>query len=113
MALFVASSNLLTMPRTIAARTEHPPAAGAIRGSLPASQEPQLATAAAMVPEGPGWISELKLDGYRLLVWIDQGRVRLVTRNGRDWTDRMPPLGERIKAVQIDNALLDRALREA
>src|ERR1700712_3438095 len=107
MALLTTSSNLLTMPRTITARTEHPPAAGAIRGSLPASQEPQLATVAAMVPEGPGWISELKLDGYRLLVWIDQGRVRLVTRNGRDWTDRMPALAERFKALKVDAAIID------
>jgi ATP-dependent DNA ligase len=34
----------------------------------------------------------LKLDGYRLLGWIDHGRARLVTRNGHDWT---PPAGSR------------------
>jgi bifunctional non-homologous end joining protein LigD len=107
MAAAMVGSNLSGMSRTIAAPTDLPPAAGAIRGSLPTSQDPQLATAAKVVPEGAGWISELKLDGYRLLVWIDQGSVRLVTRNGRDWTDRMPALAERFKALKVDAALID------
>src|ERR1700710_1822367 len=107
MAAATDGSNLSGMPRTVAAPTDLPPAAGATRSSLPTSQEPQLATAAKAVPDGSGWLSELKLDGYRLLVWIDSGRVRLVTRNGRDWTDRMPALAERFKGLKVDTALID------
>lgn len=70
-------------------------------------QAPQLATAAGEAPATSGWISELKLDGYRLLVWVDHGRVRLVTRNGHDWTDRMPRLAARFAALQLGSALLD------
>jgi bifunctional non-homologous end joining protein LigD len=83
------------------------PAAGAVRGTVPASQAPQLAALADRVPEGADWISELKLDGYRLLVWIDHGRARLVTRNGHDWTPRMPHLAARFAAVGAETALLD------
>jgi bifunctional non-homologous end joining protein LigD len=107
MAAAMVGSNLSGMPRTIAAPTDLPPAAGAIRGSLPTSQDPQLATATKVVPDGAGWISELKLDGYRLLVLINRGKVRLVTRSGRDWTDRMPALAERFKALKVDAALMD------
>jgi bifunctional non-homologous end joining protein LigD len=84
-----------------------PIAVGAVRGPLPASQAPQLATAADGPPAGLAWISELKLDGYRLLVWIDRGRARLVTRNGHDWTARMPHLAARFSAFGVQSALLD------
>ncbi len=40
----------------------------------------------AAAPVGEEWLSEVKLDGYRLLAAIDQGQVRLLTRKGLDWT---------------------------
>jgi ATP-dependent DNA ligase len=39
---------------------------------------------------GPGWAHELKHDGYRLQIHIRDGRVRLFTRNGADWSKRYP-----------------------
>jgi ATP-dependent DNA ligase len=38
-------------------------------------------------PSGEGWIHEIKHDGYRTLIIIDQGRVRALSRYGRDWTE--------------------------
>lgn len=38
------------------------------------------------VPDGEGWLHELKFDGYRLLCMIHDGDVRLMTRRGKDWT---------------------------
>ena len=38
----------------------------------------------------PDWIHEIKYDGYRLRLERDGGRVRLITRNGYDWTKRYP-----------------------
>ena len=84
-----------------------PPAEGAVRSALPTRQAPQLASAAEAPPDGSEWLSELKLDGYRLLVWLDHGKARLVTRNGHDWTPRMPILAGRFAALQADTALLD------
>ena len=41
-------------------------------------------------PSGPGWAHELKHDGYRLQIHIQDGRVRLFTMNGADWSKRYP-----------------------
>ncbi len=58
-------------------------------------------------PAGPGWVHELKLDGYRLQVHVSGGRVRLYTMNGANWTDRYPRIVEeaaRIKGTAIIDA---------
>jgi bifunctional non-homologous end joining protein LigD len=59
------------------------------------------------VPSGREWLHEAKLDGYRLIVVRDGSRVRLLTRNGYDWSNRYPwivesALGNRIKHFVID-----------
>jgi bifunctional non-homologous end joining protein LigD len=41
-------------------------------------------------PSGPGWAHELKHDGYRLQIHVRDGRVRLYTINGADWSKRYP-----------------------
>ena len=84
-----------------------PPAAGAIRAAVPEAQAPQLATNAERAPAGTEWLSEIKLDGYRLLVWLDHDQVRLVTRNGHDWTPRLPRLAARFAALDVETALVD------
>jgi bifunctional non-homologous end joining protein LigD len=55
----------------------------------------------------PDWIHEIKYDGYRLRLERDGGRVRLITRNGYDWTKRYlwivePALKNRVKQFVID-----------
>jgi bifunctional non-homologous end joining protein LigD len=53
--------------------------------------EPQLASLVDQPPEGRHWIhSEIKHDGYRSLIVIEGGVVRVFTRNGYDWSDRYP-----------------------
>lgn len=83
------------------------PAKGAVRGKLPQSQAPELASLAKEPPKGKGWISEIKFDGYRLLCWLDHGKVRVVTRNGLDWTDRLPAVARAVAKLPLDAALLD------
>ena len=75
------------------------PAEGAVRGKLPQRQAPQLASVTDKPPEGKGWVSEIKFDGYRLLCWLDHGKVRVVTRNGLDWTDRLPAVARAVAAT--------------
>jgi bifunctional non-homologous end joining protein LigD len=84
-----------------------PPATGAVRGALPQAQEPQLCSIAEEPPEGEDWISEIKLDGYRLIVSVDQGAVRLLTRNGHDWADRLPSVAKAMSALSVHTAMLD------
>ena len=84
-----------------------PPAPGARCAALPKTQSAQLSAVAEEPPEGGDWISEIKFDGYRLLCWNDHGKPRLVTRNGNDWTDRLPALARAIAALDVETALLD------
>jgi bifunctional non-homologous end joining protein LigD len=49
-----------------------------------------IPTRGTEVPAGPDWLHEIKYDGYRLRVERDGDRVRLITRNGYDWTRRYP-----------------------
>ncbi len=60
---------------------------------LPEKFSPQLAT---LVDAPPGdhsdWIFEIKFDGYRLLSRIDVSDIKLFTRNGKDWSDKLRAL---------------------
>jgi bifunctional non-homologous end joining protein LigD len=61
-------------------------------------------------------VSEIKFDGYRLLARVDHGEVRLLTRNGHDWADRLPAVAQAVAALGVRTALLDGelvALRES
>ena len=58
----------------------------------------QLAALVGQAPQGDEWLHEVKYDGYRLRASIDSGRggerqVRLLTRSGQDWTERLQPMG--------------------
>ncbi|MDX3983660.1 MAG: DNA ligase D [Achromobacter sp.] len=58
---------------------------------LPDTFKPQLATLVEGMPPNPEeWLYELKFDGYRLLVRIEGDSVRLYTRNGHDWSAKLP-----------------------
>jgi ATP-dependent DNA ligase len=51
---------------------------------------PCLPTPAKRPPEGPGWLHEIKYDGYRLVARLRGERVRLFIRRAVDWTHRFP-----------------------
>lgn len=68
---------------------------------------PQLATLVSAAPEGDDWIHEIKYDGYRLLAWVDGDRVRLLTRNRKDWTDRFPSVVGALGALGLADSVLD------
>ncbi|WP_322044066.1 DNA ligase D [Paraburkholderia sp. J67] len=79
----------------------------AVRAPMPQKFEPQLATLAPSLPPSGDWITEAKLDGYRLLARVEKGRVRLVTRGGNDWTAKFPALAQEVEALAIKSAWLD------
>lgn len=68
---------------------------------------PQLAVPAAALPRGDGWIIEPKLDGYRALSSIDDGRVRIRSRTGQDWSRRFPVIAGALAALRVSSAVLD------
>jgi bifunctional non-homologous end joining protein LigD len=57
-------------------------------------------------PSGPSWVHELKHDGYRLQIHVRDGRVRLFTMNGANWTDRYPLIVEEAAGIK-GTAVLD------
>jgi bifunctional non-homologous end joining protein LigD len=52
--------------------------------------EPCLPSAAKAPPSGPGWLHEIKHDGFRIMARRDGAGVRLITRNGNDFSHRFP-----------------------
>jgi bifunctional non-homologous end joining protein LigD len=80
---------------------------GVRKGPMPVDLKPQLATSTAAAPPGPDWLHEIKYDGYRLFADIERGKVRLVTRNGLDWTDKFPELARGFGQLPVDTALID------
>src|SRR5579884_2183551 len=81
--------------------------AGARKRKMPETVAPQLATLADKAPEGDEWLHEIKYDGYRLLAFVGDGEVRLVTRSGLDWTGKFRGLARALAALPLDNAVLD------
>jgi bifunctional non-homologous end joining protein LigD len=67
----------------------------------------QLATLVEEAPEGDEWIHEVKYDGYRVHVALQDGVARVLTRNGADWTDRFPGLASAAQALPVTSALFD------
>ena len=76
------------------------------KAALPARIEPQLATLAAAPPSGD-WVIETKFDGYRLMARVEDGKAALITRNGHDWTKKMPALAAAIEALGLASSWLD------
>jgi DNA ligase D-like protein (predicted ligase)/DNA ligase D-like protein (predicted 3'-phosphoesterase) len=81
--------------------------AGAVAAPMPAKWRPQLATPVESAPKGKGWIHEIKYDGYRTLVFFEAGKVRLVTRNGHDWTHRYGALAKAFEKLPCQSAVID------
>jgi bifunctional non-homologous end joining protein LigD len=75
--------------------------------ALPATFTPQLATLVKSPPEGDAWLHELKYDGYRIGARIDRGTARLLSRNGKDWTERFAAVRDAVERLSVDRALLD------
>lgn len=80
---------------------------GAAKAKMPEKPAPELASVADAAREEDGWISEIKFDGYRLIASIDHGKVRLLTRNGKDWTDRLPAVAKAVGQLYVDSAVVD------
>ncbi|UOV07519.1 DNA ligase D [Pseudoxanthomonas sp. F37] len=73
----------------------------------PAFRAPQLAKLQQQVPTGDDWLHEAKWDGYRLIAEIRRGRVRLWSRNEREWTDKAPEIVAALEALGLGEAVLD------
>jgi len=76
-----------------------PRAGGLIRPCLPSP--------AKAPPSGPDWLHEIKHDGFRILARRDAAGVRLITRNGNDFTKRFPLVVAAVATLPVRSCLID------
>jgi ATP-dependent DNA ligase len=69
--------------------------------------EPCLPTLSHAVPSGPQWVHEIKHDGFRFICRRDGDRVRVFSRRGHDWTDRVPRIAEALAKLRVKSVTLD------
>lgn len=78
------------------------------KADLPHTLTPELATLVDEPPLDPEeWIYEIKFDGYRMLSRIEGGEVRLITRNGNDWSRKLPHLVKALAKLKLKSSWLD------
>ena len=85
-----------------ATHKEHAPS----DASMPAFVAPQLCTSVERPPAGGDWVHEIKFDGYRIQMRVDNGAVTLKTRKGLDWTAKFGSAISRA-AGNLPNCLID------
>jgi len=69
--------------------------------------EPCLPSSAKAPPSGPGWIHEIKHDGFRILARKDSAGVRLITRAGNDFSSRFPLIATAVSKLPVRSCLID------
>jgi bifunctional non-homologous end joining protein LigD len=80
---------------------------GARQLALPDKVKPSLATLVDEAPAGDDWLHEVKFDGYRILAAIEGKRVKLISRNGLDWTPRFGAIAGELAKLKVKSALVD------
>ncbi|HET6176152.1 MAG TPA: non-homologous end-joining DNA ligase [Candidatus Sulfotelmatobacter sp.] len=74
---------------------------------MPTTIHPMLAESIDDAFDGADWLFEIKWDGYRAIAFIENGKVRLVSRNQHDLTPRYPELADLPRFIKAKNAILD------
>jgi bifunctional non-homologous end joining protein LigD len=80
---------------------------GARKAPLPESMAAQLALLVAEPPAGDGWLHEIKYDGYRMLCRVADGKCRMMSRNGKDWTTAFPRIADAVAHLPVASAWID------
>src|SRR5437879_3507360 len=78
---------------------------GAAKRSMPTAIQPMLASITEEPFDDPNWLFEIKWDGYRAVAFVENGSVRLVSRNQNDLTPRYPELKVLPKFVNAKTAI--------
>ena len=73
--------------------------------SLPKFVAPQLCRLVEQPPAGAGWVHEVKFDGYRMQLRVEDGEARLLTRKGLDWTEKFAAIAK--AAADLPDSIID------
>ena len=80
---------------------------GAVKRPMPTAIQPMLASIEENPFDNPNWLFEIKWDGYRVISFVENGNVRMVSRNQNDLGPRYPELRELPNLIQAKTAILD------
>ena len=69
--------------------------------------EPMMPTLVDKLPTRGEWLTEVKFDGWRCQIHIDNGDVRVFTRRGHDWTDKLKPIADAAAQIDASTAIID------
>jgi bifunctional non-homologous end joining protein LigD len=81
------------------------PVRGKKVAAMPDFVAPQLCTSVDRPPSGEGWCHEIKFDGYRVQLRVEDGEATLKTRKGLDWTDKFQAIAK--EGSSLPDALID------
>jgi len=97
-------SSVIPVPSVV---KEDVPITGPVKRPMPATIHPMLAESIDEPFDGADWLFEIKWDGYRAIAFIENGKVRLVSRNQNDLTPRYPELKDLPQFIKAKSAILD------
>jgi bifunctional non-homologous end joining protein LigD len=80
---------------------------GAVESPMPQNVGPMMAFLSAKVPAGPNWVYEVKWDGVRAMCYLDNGKLRMLSRNGNSFDRQYPELSVVPHYVSAETAILD------
>jgi bifunctional non-homologous end joining protein LigD len=83
------------------------PVPGARRASFPGFITPCDPTLRDRAPDGPGWLHEIKIDGYRAQVHIHRRRITIYSRRGYNWTDHFHQIAHAVRALSEHDLIID------
>ncbi len=69
--------------------------------------EPCLPRPTQVPPNGPGWIHEIKHDGFRILAHRQGRTIRLLSRNGYDFSERFPLIVDAVAALPVRSCVVE------
>ncbi len=95
--------------KAVSRSTPAKPAKGKKVGAMPDFVAPQLCISVDRPPGGEGWCHEIKFDGYRVQLRVEDGEATLKTRKGLDWTEKFKAIAKEASAlpdVMIDGEIV-------
>jgi len=100
-------SSVTSVSSVVNAPAEEECAGTPTKRPMPAAIHPMLAESINEPFDGADWLFEIKWDGYRAVAFIENGKVRLVSRNQNELTARYPELKDMPDSIKAKTAVLD------
>lgn len=67
----------------------------------------QLATLTNSIPTGKDWLFEIKYDGYRILSFVENGKVKMLSRNKKDYTKKFESIAKSLLKIDQTAFIVD------